>query len=76
VPGANDCLTVEDIKKIEPLIKSTSVLMCQLEVPLSTTLEALKLGRQHGGIVCVFIAYYIPPFSHYNPKCCTCNILT
>jgi len=60
VPGANHCLTVEDVRKIESLIKSASVLICQLEVPIPTTLEALKLGKQHGGITCecVFIDTY------------------
>ena len=56
--GANDCLTGEDVRKIESLIKTTSVLICQLEVPIPTNLEALKLGRQHGGIVCVHYIMY------------------
>lgn len=51
VPGANDHLTVEDVRNVEPLIKSASVIMCQLEVPVATTLEALKLGRKHGGVI-------------------------
>ena len=57
MPGANNCLSVKDIKKIESLIKNTSVLICQLEVPLLTTLEALKLGRQHGGIECIYLLH-------------------
>jgi len=51
VPGANNHLTVEDVRNVESLIMSSSVLMCQLEVPVATTLEALKLGKKHGGIV-------------------------
>lgn len=51
VPGANDHLTVEDVKNVESLIMSSSVLMCQLEVPIATTLEALKLGKKHRGVV-------------------------
>ena len=50
VPGANDHLSVEDVRNVESLIKSASVVMCQLEVPVATTLEALKLGKKHGGI--------------------------
>lgn len=50
VPGANDRLTVEEVRKIESLIQTASVIICQLEVPIPTTLEALKLGREHGGI--------------------------
>ena len=50
VPGANNHLTVQDVRNVEVLIKSASVLMCQLEVPIATTLEALKLGKKHGGV--------------------------
>ena len=49
IPGANNHLTVEDVRNIESLIKSASVVMCQLEVQVATTLEALKLGKKHGG---------------------------
>ena len=51
VPGENNHLTVEDVRDVESLIKSSSVLMCQLEVPVATTLEALKLGKKHGGVL-------------------------
>lgn len=51
VPGANDHLTIEDVRNVESLIKSASVLMCQLEIPATSTLEALKLGKKHGGVM-------------------------
>ena len=64
VPGANNHLTVEDVRNVESLIKSASVLMCQLEVPVATTLEALKLGKKHGG---VFIMHIIK--AHMSMLC-------
>lgn len=47
VPGANHCITVEDLAKSEPLIQTAKVLLCQLEVEPHISLAAMKLARQH-----------------------------
>ncbi|XP_063420015.1 ribokinase-like [Mytilus trossulus] len=47
VPGANLLLTDVDVTAIEDLIKGSKVVVCQLEVGLSATLETLKLTRKH-----------------------------
>ncbi|XP_029157808.1 ribokinase-like [Nylanderia fulva] len=48
VLGANESLTPEHADSAVDVIKSASVLLCQFEVPLETTLHALKLHRGHG----------------------------
>lgn len=45
VPGANNYLSKDDVKKSSELIKSADVLIGQLETPFETTLEAFKLAR-------------------------------
>jgi len=47
VSGSNNLLTKEDIKSCEETISKLKILICQLEVPLETTLEALKIGKKH-----------------------------
>ena len=46
-PGSNRSLTVEDIRRAEPLIAWGKVLLIQLEVPLPAVEEALKLAKAH-----------------------------
>jgi len=53
VPGANDQLLPEDIYKLELDIKSARVLLCQLEIPLQTTIAALKIAKQ-AGVITIF----------------------
>lgn len=48
VPGANFRLTPEDVRKAEAAIAEADVVVCQLEVPLEVTVEALRLARRHG----------------------------
>lgn len=48
VLGANESLTPEHADSAVDVIKSASVLLCQFEIPLETTLHALKLHRGHG----------------------------
>ncbi|EFN66436.1 Ribokinase [Camponotus floridanus] len=48
VLGANESLTPEHVDSAVDVIKSASVLLCQFEIPLETTLHALKLHRGHG----------------------------
>jgi len=46
VPGANGSLSPEDVREASPAIHASSVLMCQLETPLESTLEAFRIAKQ------------------------------
>ena len=48
VAGANDGLSVEEVRAAASAIEGTDVLLCQLEVPLDATLEAFRLARASG----------------------------
>ncbi len=45
VPGANDSLSPADVQNAASAIREAQVLICQLETPLNSTLEAFKLAR-------------------------------
>ncbi len=45
IPGANGVLTPADIDRAADVIRSATVLLLQLEVPLTTTLHAAQLAR-------------------------------
>jgi len=49
VPGANLLLTSKDVTTVDDVIKTSKVVVCQLEVELSATLETLKLANKHKG---------------------------
>lgn len=48
VTGANDLLSQHELDRAEPAIASSAVLACQLELPVETTLAALRTARAHG----------------------------
>jgi ribokinase len=48
VPGANLGLTPRDVQEAAPAIRAARVLVCQLEVPLETTLEAFRVAKAAG----------------------------
>ena len=48
VTGANDLLTPAEIEAARPEIAASSVLVCQLEIPLELNLAALRLARAEG----------------------------
>ncbi len=48
VPGANLTLAPADVERAAGAIRSADVLVCQLEVPLETTLRALQIAREGG----------------------------
>jgi ribokinase len=48
VAGANGALSVEDVRAAAEAIRTADVLLCQLEVPVETTGEALRLARSAG----------------------------
>jgi ribokinase len=45
VPGANLGLTPDDVRAAAPAIAGAGVLLCQLEVPLETVAEALRIAK-------------------------------
>lgn len=48
VSGANDLLSVEDLTAAAELIKTSRILVCQLEIRPEVTLAALRMARQAG----------------------------
>jgi ribokinase len=45
VPGANLALTPQDVRAAAGAIEGAAVLLCQLEVPIETVAEALRIAR-------------------------------
>jgi ribokinase len=48
VTGANDLLTGAEVEAARAAIAASSVLVCQLEIPLDISLAALRIARQEG----------------------------
>ena len=48
VTGANDLLTGQEIEAARPAIAASSILVCQLEIPLEVSLAALRIAREEG----------------------------
>jgi ribokinase len=48
VTGANDLLSVDDLERARPAIAASDVLVCQLELPVETSLAALRIAREEG----------------------------
>jgi ribokinase len=48
VPGANGALTPDDVRDAQSAIRQARVLLCQLEVPMRTVLEAFRIARSAG----------------------------
>jgi ribokinase len=44
VPGANGCLTPDDVRQFESVITESDVLLLQLEVPLETIVESVRIA--------------------------------
>ena len=47
-PGSNQSLGVDDVRHATSLIAGGNVLLVQLEVPLDTVVEALRIAKAHG----------------------------
>src|SRR2546428_9816149 len=45
VPGANMGLSPADLRRSTPAIQAADVLICQLEIPVETTLEAFRIAK-------------------------------
>lgn len=68
VLGANESFSPEDVDSVADMIASANVLLCQFEIPLKTTLRALKLHRGRsfsGSLTFLFYVYMICMF-HEN----------
>jgi len=51
VPGANSLVTPEYVKDCgEALIRKAKTVIVQLEIPIESSLEALKLAKEHNAI--------------------------
>jgi len=48
IMGANDQLTASDVEQARNAIRSSKLLLCQLEVPLETSLAALRVAKEEG----------------------------
>ncbi|CAH1263239.1 RBKS [Branchiostoma lanceolatum] len=48
VSGANLKLTAADVREHESVVTHAKVLICQLEIQPETSLEALRIAKQHG----------------------------
>ncbi|MCL4247520.1 MAG: ribokinase [Anaerolineae bacterium] len=46
VPGANDGLSPADVRSAAPAIQQAQLVICQLEVPVETTLEAFRVAKE------------------------------
>jgi ribokinase len=47
-PGANSRLTCEMIDSLEEVIKKSSMVVIQLEIPIETVYRAIKIAKKHG----------------------------
>ncbi len=48
IPGANSALSPAEVREAAPAIQAADAVLCQLEVPLETTAEALRIARSAG----------------------------
>jgi ribokinase len=46
VPGANDSLSPADVRASRAAIDNTDIVICQLETPIDSTLEAFKIAKE------------------------------
>ena len=53
VPGANDALTPQDVRNAQDVIHAAQIVICQLEIPNVTTLEALRVAKA-GRVTTIF----------------------
>lgn len=48
VSGANDLLSIEDLKEVQDVIKESNILVCQLEILPEVSLGALRIAKEEG----------------------------
>lgn len=59
-PGSNQSLTAEDVRRATSLIAGNDVLLVQLEIPLDTVAEALRIAKKNGVITILNPAPAVP----------------
>ncbi|UAK16393.1 ribokinase [Sporolactobacillus terrae] len=67
VPGANFTFTSEQLIALEDVIKESDIIILQLEIPIDTVYEAIKLGKRNGKIVLLNPAPAQKLDLHYAP---------
>jgi len=58
--GANDAMTPAEIQQARGAIKGSQIVLCQLEVPLEVTIEALKIAKEEGAKTILNTAPILP----------------
>jgi len=53
VPGANLAFTPEEVRQAATAIALSSVLLCQMEIPMECNLEAVRIARKSGDVLTV-----------------------
>jgi ribokinase len=48
VTGANDLITADELDRARPAIAAAGVVVCQLELPIETSLRGLRIARAEG----------------------------
>ena len=48
VPNANSAVTPESVRSAESIIKQSDCLMVQLEIPIQSVVEGIRIARSHG----------------------------
>lgn len=46
VPGANQALTIEEVRRAAAALQSSQVVVCQMEVPMECNLEAFRIAKE------------------------------
>jgi ribokinase len=54
VPGANAALSPGEVKAAEAIIRSSAVVVCQNEIPVSSTMEAFRIARTRPGVITIY----------------------
>jgi len=52
-PGANDCVTMDDVEQASPIIERAALLLGQIETPLDAVEHAFQLARAAGVATCL-----------------------
>eukprot|EP00026_Physarum_polycephalum_P013500 Phypoly_transcript_13911.p1 GENE.Phypoly_transcript_13911~~Phypoly_transcript_13911.p1 ORF type:complete len:321 (+),score=55.42 Phypoly_transcript_13911:26-964(+) len=58
--GANDAMTPEEVQQARSSIKGSQIVLCQLEVPLEVTIEALKIAKEENARTVLNVAPILP----------------
>ena len=65
-PGANARITPEDVRSAAKLIAEASIVMLQLEIPLTAVTETIRIANQHGTMVMLDPAPATMPMPDFN----------